>query len=312
MKKLFTFLLLAAFLYIPQIAGATSVSPAIIDIQLDPGQSTTYEIKLYNETKEDVFINGSIEKFIPKGERGEAQVVPFDIADKAVNWLKLPNNSIVLKPGEEISVPVIVEVPTTADVGGYYLAVMWESSSGPKTEKSHQTLISSRIGVLMLLEVKGDFNRNLEIVDFNLVENKKFYSNSALDFFLKLRNTGSVHLRPEGSIIIKDFLGRTTDVLSVNFEKGAILPNTTRVFSIGWKNQDDKLNIISGFTNQFTNFAFGRFSAKAIIDYDTDKTLESNNIYFWIIPWPLILIILFVLIIIFLIARKIKNKKKNI
>lgn len=309
MKIYYFFCWLSIVFFIPTTVGATSVSPAIIDLELDPGQSITQEIILYNETDEDIFINGSIEQFKPKGEVGEAEILPFNVTDTSVNWIKLPNNSLVLKPGEEVAVPVIVNVPITADVGGYYLALMWESSSGPESNKSHQTLISSRVGVLILLTVNGEINSNLEINNFELTKNKNFYSNTDINFLLRLRNTGSIHVRPQGSVVIKNFVGKTVEILSINNEQGAILPNTNRIFNISWIDNDVKFKIISNFINQLTDFSFGKFSAKAIVDYGNDQSVESEVVYFWMIPWPLILFVIAIIALIIGFFRNIKNKK---
>lgn len=312
MKIIFPFFIFIVLIFTPQLVGATSLSPSIIDLKLDPGSATTVEIKLYNETTEDVYINGSIEKFVPKGDHGEAETLPFTITDASVNWIKLPTNSLVLKPGEEVSVPVIISVPSTADIGGYYLAVMWESSAGPKLEKSHQTLISSRIGSLVLLEVNGSTDSNLELVDVGITGDKKIYASSDLNFYLKLRNPGNVHQRPQGSIIIKNFFGKTIDILPINFEKSAILPNMTRIFETNWQTAVSEPNIEPNFMTKISHGFFGRYSAKYIVDYGDNKSLISNPIYFWIIPWTLLLVILVSVLLMYLIIRFIKKRLKNI
>ncbi|MDO8669783.1 MAG: hypothetical protein Q7K65_05885 [Candidatus Buchananbacteria bacterium] len=312
MKFLFPLSLLFIFIFLPFSASALTIAPAIIDINLDPGQSQTYQLQLYNETGEDIFLNGSIEKFEPKGENGQTQILPFDVSDKSVNWIKLPNNSLVLRPGESISVPVVIDIPKTAGLGGYYLAVMWESSSGPQSAKSHQALVSSRVGELVLLEVKGEVNNNLEIIDFNLKTTRNFYSSLPIDFFLRLRNSGNIHERPQGSIIIKNLLGQTVEALTVNGQSGAILPGTIRVFETVWSLDENK-NLFSNLAEELRHFAIGRFSAQALVTYGDGKSLDSELIYFWVIPWlPLALIVLFLLAVAALIkVFKRKNKHRN-
>jgi len=310
MKIYYFFSLFILLILNPFRVDAITVSPAIIDLQLDPGDSITREITLYNETTDDLFIDGVIEKFVPNGENGQADILPFDITDSSVNWIKLPINSLVLKVGEGITVPVIVTVPVTADVGGYYLAVMWQSSTAPKTEKSHQTLIASRVGVLMLLGVNGEINNNLEINNFELRESKDIYTNTSIDFLLRLRNIGNIHLKPQGSVIIKNFLGKTVEVLPINQEQRAILPNSNRIFNTAWHADSDQFNFISKIVSQLTDFSVGRFSAKAIVDYGNDQSIESKPIYFWVIPWPLILLVIVSLVLIVGFVVKIKNKNK--
>jgi len=290
----------------PQVVGATSLSPTIFDLKLAPGESATYQIKLFNETSETIYIDGSIEKFIPQGETGAAQILPFDVTDQSINWLKLPNNSLVLKPDEEISVPVIIDVPRTADIGGYYLAVMWQSAPNPQSTKSDQTLISSRVGSLVLLEVTGEVNHNLEIVDFDFKNNSKFYLNRPVDFFLRLRNSGSVHERPQGSIVIKNFFGQTIEALDINFARSAILPNTTRIFEVAWAKNSELYPLKKIF-----NFTIGFYSAKVIIDYGDNQSLISEPIYFWVIPWPILILTLIIIIIVIILIKVFKKRFSN-
>jgi hypothetical protein len=291
MSKILKIFFIITFLLVGiKSASATTLSPIIIDAKIYPGESAVYEIKLYNETENDLYLQGSIEKFTPKGDNGEVNILPPVVSDVSVTWVKLPSNSIVLEPGDAISIPVAIEVPKTADVGGYYLVVMWESSSGPETG-STQAQIVSRVGTLVLLDVLGEVESELEIVDFDFKNLSTFYSSLPVNFSTRLRNGGNVHQQPGGSVIIKDFLGRTIATPSFNSNKNFILPNTVRVFYSNWGDNDGS-GVFSFFKKQFTNFAIGRFSAKAIIDYNNGEDLMSEEIYFWVFPWKNIIVII--------------------
>ena len=307
MKTLFLIGLIAVLFFIPQLTGATTLSPVIIDAKLDPGEAGAYEIRLYNETNQDLFLEAQVEKFAPQGETGEAKILPPDVADKSVTWLKLANNSLVLKPGETTLMPLIIQVPKTADVGGYYLALMWKSAPGPKAKQSDQALIASRVGTLILLQVNGQVNQSLEVVDFGLKDNNKFYNSLPIDFFIRLKNTGNVHQRPQSSLVIKDFLGRTVEILPLNYSSSAILPQTTRIFEANW-GESNFQNIL---IKQLTNFRIGRFSAKAIIDYGNNQNITSEMVYFWIWPWQIFLLMLAVILLIIIISFKIKKSKSS-
>ena len=305
MKILFSIGLTSVLFFLPQLTGATTLSPVIIDAKLDPGETGAYEIRLYNETAEDIFLEAQVEKFVSQGEGGEAKILPPNISDKSVTWVKIPNNSLVLKPGETASVPLIIGVPKTVDVGGYYLALMWRSAPGPRAKQSDQALIASRVGTLILLQVNGQVNNSLAIAGFGLKAKNKFYESLPIDFFIRLRNTGNVHQRPQGSIIIKDFLGRTVEILPLNANSSAILPQTTRIFESIWGESGFKNILI----NQLANFNIGRFSAKALIDYGDNQNITSELVYFWIWPWQLLILTLIILIIISLLVFKIKKHK---
>ncbi|HNP75352.1 MAG TPA: hypothetical protein PKL09_03240 [bacterium] len=292
MKKFFLFLIFFLVpVLLPGKSGATTVAPTILEISLDPGQSQQAVISLFNETAEPLYLAGSIETFQPDGERGEARVVPPEITDQAVSWVKLPLNALVLAPREVVEVPVFVTVPETAEVGGYYLAIMWQTMAGPN-QPVNQVKLSGRVGVLLLLEVKGEAHKELRVEDFRLIEDENFYSSLPVGFSLKLKNEGNIHLKPEGYVMIKNIFGKMTKSLLINEERGNILPASSRRFEEFWR-RSDFVPIATDFIGQLRRegkqLAIGRFTAQAFISYDPAAiTISSEEVVFWVIPWRLL------------------------
>ena len=96
-------------------------------------------------------------------------------------------------------------------------------------------------------------------------------------------------------------------MISYNSQNSAILPNTTRVFNFWW-GKDNTNGVITLLMNQFNNFAIGKFSARAVVDYGDGQELSSDEIYFWVFPWKLILVVLLLFIFVISIGKKIKKK----
>lgn len=313
MKKIFliTIFFLAGFL-LSQSAQATTISPLIVEIDLDPGQVDQTIMKIFNETDQDLYLNGSIETFQPKGEGGEAEILPADVANESISWLKLPLNSIALNPGEAIQVPLIIDIPSNAGVGGYYFAIMWETVAGPKLE-NNQVGISSRVGTLILLKINGEVQEELKISSFNLKNKGKFYNSLPIVFLSHLKNSGNIHLKPQGHITIKNIFGQVSEVLPFNNQNGNILPQSIRRFETTWPNNlsSDKHNFLSGLKFEFKNFIFGKFTAQLQLDYGSQPQRNySEEIGFWIIPWRISLSLL-VVVILFLVIRIIGFKKRK-
>ncbi|MFA5029948.1 MAG: hypothetical protein WC518_04440 [Patescibacteria group bacterium] len=299
---------------LPNLAKAFSVSPPIIETDLNPGQSGLENLVLFNETEQEVFLNGYVETFRPRGEAGEVEVVPPAVSQQAVAWLKLPENSLSLKPGEEKTVPLIINVSKTAQVGGYYLAVMWETSLGPK-KQTNQVQVSGRLGVLIFLRVEGAAKEEISLKDFRLAEKKQVFDRLPVGFVSRLENTGNVHLKPKGLIIIKSIFG-VDEVLPFNEEEKNIMPQSIRSFNNDWVKAGDRAKA-GGFWSELKaelgQFACGRFSAQLQAEYGPDhQKINSEKIYFWVLPWRLLLLAAIGLII-FLVAtltlRKISKNK---
>ena len=279
-------------------AGATTISPTKIEATLGAGRLNRYSMTLYNETADNLYLDGSVELFKPKGDEGQAELIPGD-TDKTLSWLKLPQPSLVIKPGEYKNVPLVIEVPKNTAPGGHYFAVMWKSGSGPDNPKS-QIGISSRVGCLVLLDVKGESNDKLQIIDFKLDQGNGIYDGLPVAFVSHLRNDGNTHLNPKGSIILENLLGQVVDTVPYNAKKFNILPQSVRKFDSIWLPKKN-------------SFIIGRFSAKLVVEYgDARIRTESNKIYFWIIPWKLATGAIIIIIILIILTYMLKRKKKLI
>jgi len=306
--KIIIFFLVVIF--IPILASATTISPPIIEIELDPGQSGRYFLTLFNETDLPLYLDGYIEIFESKGERGEVEIVSPSVAYQSLSWLKLPTESIDLRPGDIAKVPLTVDVPQTAEVGGYYLAAMWEASLGPKVADS-QIGISSRVGTLIFLRVKGEAEEDISIIDFGLSVDTDFYSHLPVAYTSRLSNLGTVHLKPAGSIVIKNIFGRVTAVLPFNPDKRNILPQSNRQFDNVWQRRSgvsDDSDVWSDFLNEITQFSFGRYSAQLDLEYgDSRQRAVSDPVTFYVIPWRIISVII-IFIVLMMIFKRIKKQ----
>jgi len=291
---------------LPLSASAITISPLKIDISLYPGQTQQYELLLFNETKEPIYLTGSLEAVTPRGENGEAEVSKPDQSNLAVSWVKLPVNSFEIKPGQIAHVPVIVNVPSTAQVGGYYLASMWQTSFASKKDES-QVGVSARVGAILLIRVEGDVKEELKVADFKITGKSLDYRQA--DFSARLENSGNVHVAPQGQLIIKNMFGKVCASLPFNEAAGNILPTSIRQFNNEW-GQRGESGFFQGFVNEWKGFGLGRYSARLDLEYgESRQRLQSEEISWWIIPWrTVVIIIVIVLIIIGLIFGK-RSKK---
>ena len=293
---------------LPFSASAVTISPLKLDISLDPGQTQQYEVLLFNETKEPVYLTGTLEAVTPKGEQGEADVAKPDKNNLAVTWIKLPVNSFELKPGQIAHVPLIVNIPATAQVGGYYLASMWQTSFAPKKDQS-QIGVSSQVGVILMIRVNGEAKEQLGIADFKINNDEKWFDYKNAGFFIRLENQGNVHVAPQGQLVIKNMFGQISASIPFNPDKGNILPQSIRQFSSSWGSQG-KAGFFQGFSNEWQNFGFGRYNARLDLEYgESHQRLQSQSVSWWIIPWRTIILVLIIALL--LIFWVIKSKKKN-
>lgn len=136
MKKifLFTFFLIGGVL-ISHSVFALTVSPPVIELGGNPGQEVKSEIRLFNETDQDVTVWTSTADFKAKeGEEGEPAFYESTQEENDLSkWIKIVPGPITIPPLSWQSIPFSVEIPDNADPGGHYAAVFfWQSASWRK------------------------------------------------------------------------------------------------------------------------------------------------------------------------------------
>lgn len=295
-----------------------TLSPLIIEVDLEPGDSRQEIITLYNETGEDLYLQGFISSFRPKGERGEAEIIS-DFEGAARFWLALPISSVFLKPGEAINLPLEINVPPTAAVGGYYLAVIWQGTAGPATGQTTVGL-SGQVGTLVLIRVTGELSENLIIKDFSLFQEGRIFHSLPVGFSARLENQGNIHLKPGGYIIIKNIFGRLSAILPFNQIGGNILPQSIRRFEDFWSRSGNyqttgSAGFFVNLKNEWRQFALGRFSAQLVVEYgQPPKQTSSEKIFFWVWPWRMatLFLILVILIMLFWFRHQAGRRKENL
>jgi hypothetical protein len=137
-----------------------------------------------------------------------------------------------------------------------------------------------------------------------------FYEYPPIKFLVNFSNIGNVHIRPQGSIFIKDSLGRQLAILNVNPGLGAVLPSAARIFDATW---DDSFITVEPKTNygqpkldkngkpetqlsirwdKILDLRIGKYTATTLLVVSTpqrDVPYEAET-SFWIFPWKVVLI----------------------
>lgn len=275
---------------------ALEIAPPLVYLKVDPGQSTTAQIKIRDVSNSPLNVTGDVNDFVANGENGtpkvllnENQADPYSLK----NWVT-PLPTLQLQPKQIKVLTVTFNVPKDASPGGHYGVIRF-TGSAPSVSGSGVGL-SASIGSLALLTVSGKINENLSVKTFDVSKNGKagsLFAAAPLLFTERINNTGNVHEQPQGLVTVKDMFGRTLVTLPVNQPPGNILPSSIRKFTQSL----DKSNI-------GTKHLFGRYTAKLSLKYGagSQKTLNAS-LSFWVIPFKTVGIVIAVLILAFFILR---------
>mgnify|MGYP001570898713 FL=1 len=212
------------------------VEPVRTELFLDIGESTEKQISIANRSKDTVrFILGT-EDFIGTDIKEEpVRLLGQDISAYSLKNFIIPEISeFNLGPEEMITLSVKISVPENASPQGYYGALIVSNQGKVNNlEEKNRASVTSRIGSLFLLKIKGKSIEQGKLDDFKIIGPKKLFYNKRPDGFeIAFKNKGNVHLTPTGEIKIRNIWMQTADTLSI--KDYFVLPNSTRYKEIKW------------------------------------------------------------------------------
>lgn len=218
------------FIYSARIA----ITPLVFELSSKKGEIVEEEIRVMNPSTEEVInVVMESEDIFPEGEEGKIrlEVPPEERAPFSLSrWISFEPKNFTLNPREEKAVKFKIKVPENAEPGGHYAAVI---ARVEKTESPGATGVGivPRVASLVLLRVEGKIEEKIRVVGFEV--EKKYYQKGPVNFIVRLENQGTVHLKPNLTLTIRDIFGRKIDTLS--FESRTILPSSTRKFETSWE-----------------------------------------------------------------------------
>jgi len=282
---------------------------------MDPGQVKQGSIKVQNDTNQTQTYYASTQNFVGKGEEGQQEfLVERDLKGLA-EWIRLEKESVTLEPGKSADFKWSLELPKNAEPGGHYAAVFFAMQ--PKDENGTSVGIGGRTGVLFLLNVSGNIREAANVESFRIMNNadtEKAKPTSLINglpayFETRVKNTGSVHLRPEGNVVIRNMFGSVVGTVPANPGSARVLPDGIRKYRTMWGDKDmvEGSGFISDLKREWKGFAFGKYTAELEAKYGSQQQPLKASVKFWVFPWRITVLALGVLAAL-LIGLKIYNK----
>lgn len=284
---------------------AMTISPPRFEISVNPGQQTEAVVKLINETDKEAVLYSSASNF--SAEENEEGVPKFydlkEGEEGLAKWIGIEKGPFIIKPFETKEINFVVNVPNNADPGGHYAAIFFGSQ--PSDSEGGAVGLTEKIGALILLRVSGDIREDGRLVEFKLDDSRPFYNHLPVNFFLLFENTGNVHLKPKGDIVITNMLGKNSSTVTINKDTISggknVLPQTSRHFETTWTGGPMK-NTATGFLgsldSEIKNFAFGRYTGKLNLEYGSSGKKSEAAVVFWVFPWHLLLVVFLGIVIV--------------
>ncbi len=317
-KKLGLFTIATAFLLVSllsvtnlfaQPAGEQSaigngfrISPVTSEFVIEPGQTEVMNITIENPTDVPLTAVAIVNDFVAgENEDGEVRPILDENAPAPRNSFRsLVGNidSFDLDARERVEIDVPITVPEDANAGGYYGIVRFEPAN---LQDAGNVTLSASVGSIALVRVPGDLTERLDLVQLSAAQDsslRSFFTGGDVSVLVRLRNSGDIHLQPNGRIQIRNMFGDVVQTYELNDSspRAYVLPDTVRRF------QDD-LDSRSWF---------GRYTIEANIGHmQGGGEPISAQATFWYIPvWALIVLFVALAAIAFGVVS-IVNKRSN-
>lgn len=274
--------------FLPSAAFALTVSPpSFPDLAANPGDTIARVLRVQNDAAAPVRVQAEAVNFagVPGDEtRGTPDFYPVgEIRNgrELAGWLRMTSPELILPPGEAADIGFEIRVPEDAAPGGYFGAVLLTMTAPDEPGVT----VAARTATLILLRVHGEIREEAVLRSF--APDRLVADGLPIAFETRVENTGTVHVRPVGTITIRDLFGRVAAEFEVNRLEGkSVLPGGTRRFEISWLRDPGPYR--SELDRAIRNFAIGRYTAELRLAYGEEgKTLQADAA-FWVLPWRLL------------------------
>jgi hypothetical protein len=303
-----TTLILGMFAAVPVGAETTNanaaqgieISPALVELNAQRGGTYNITLHIRNVTNSDLVYTASTDDFNSADETGSPHIIldsTLPATASVRTWVNTTSKITIAKQQVQV-VNAQITVPNNAEPGGHY-GVLRFSGGAPNVEQTGVGL-SASVGVLLLIKVDGQITESASVASFYTANSDKqtsFFEKSPITFVTRIKNDGNIHVKPTGSIEIRDMFGNLVKTMSINEDKSNVLPSSIRRFD----------------TTFDGGWMIGRYTADLALGYGTTGQALTRTISFWVIPYKIILAGLLILAtVIFILSRMVKVYNKHI
>jgi len=298
LQKLLNLLIGASFVFsllvvpIKAKAETISVSPPKFELFGNPGDIVNEKLKVRNDSGSELTYKMLVEDFQAGDEEGGVLFVEDPDAPKTnfslANWVTVEPSQFTVPANGERVINVNIRIPRDAEPGGHYASVQIRLAGDQVVGGGAS--VESRLNSLILLRVSGNVTEKVVLEEFKPADTWQQFG--PIDFTLKSRNEGNVHVAPTGTIIVTDTFNRK--VQEIPLRVANVLPGSSRAIKTTW----DRKNLI------------GRYTATLVANYGQNQEPLTATTTFYVIPLTLVWIVLGLIIIIVLLITQRKTLKR--
>lgn len=264
-----------------------NVTPTVIELDANKGNSVSGSFKVVNGSDRVLQLTPTPKNFTASDEVGGVNITEDDTNYSVADWISVEPAAAELEARGSQIFEYTINVPSSAEPGGHFGAII-VNTEAVQFDQTGPAVVQE-VGPLLLVRVPGDIIETAEIVEFSTA--KGLYESGPVELITRVRNTGNVHFKPQGTIEIKNMFGQTTT--TIDLDEQNVLPGTIRQLTDTWSPQ---------------GFSFGRYTAELTVIYGDNNEIAKSSVSFVIFPYKTILPIIIVLVV--LITFLVRNRSR--
>ncbi len=279
-------------------AGFT-ISPYFQNIDVrENDKNVPFSVDVTNTTSAPAILRLSILDFGTLDESGGVAFLgsSSNLKYGLASWVSLPNDTLVLEPGQTQNIKGTIENKESLSPGGHYGALFFkieDNSDQAKAGKERVDFNPSFASLFFVRKIGGEtYGLNLNSSTF---AHNIFSLSNAVN--LRFQNIGNTHIAPRGIVSIRDPFGRLVAKGIINDASALILPETFRVYPVT-------------FLKLMTAVIPGRYTLDIDYRYDGKDDFSSESLTFFFVP-PAIVLGLFILVLGIILYRRFIYKKNG-
>ena len=243
-------------------------SPIVIEFSANPGETVENNIRIDNLSEKALVMEAIPKNFTPSGEEGQVELTEDNTSYSLSDWVSVSPAQTPIEGKSSFNFSTTIAVPENAEPGGHFGAVVFKTI--PPDPGEGNSAISQEVAPLILVSVAGDVEEKASIASFNSTKN--FWSSERpIKLETRIQNEGTIHIRPTGTITIKNMFGN--EVASIPLPEERVLPDAIRRIEAEWD----------------TGFAIGRYSADISVVYGEDDQIITSSTTFVVFPYQTVI-----------------------
>lgn len=272
------------------LAASVTVTPAIVDLKGMPRDILKGNVVLENKSGHYVELYPFVNNIsIEDGKQIFLDPASADNSSSLANWIELSRSSTILQGGDKKTIDFLVNINLRAMPGIYHAVISFAPGATRDEAEQH---ISQAFSVPVNLEIAENTKERLKLKKF--ISTKTFSFGFPIGFSIELENNGNTQVSPIGEIRIYNRNGEEVSALQID-NKGEVAPSQEIFINADWMGAQTNSLLSKLGLDTFTSF--GRYKALLDIEYGSTKPSRINDtIFFWVIPWPVLLVFLCLLV----------------